>query len=118
MNNEEFDRVWRLLGSLFPAATAKKSHVDIAVWRRGLENYSMAAVADSVMEYARNNKYFPDLADITKGLQAEADEDDEDFDAVIINLAKMIARAKGIEPPDFETKDDALAWARGLEART
>ena len=68
MTNDEFEKIWRLLSSLFPSAAAKKSKVDIVVWRKGLEPYAMSEVSDRIMTYAQRNKYFPDLADITGNL--------------------------------------------------
>ena len=68
MNNGEFEKIWRLLVSLWPGAAAKKSKVDKAVWLKGLEPYAMTDVSDRIMTYAQHNKFFPDLADITGNL--------------------------------------------------
>ena len=68
MTQNEFDRVWRLFETLFPAAAKKKSENERAVWRVGLEPYGMQDVTDAVMNYARQSKFFPDLADITAPL--------------------------------------------------
>ena len=68
MTESEFDRVWRLFGTLFPAAAKKKSENEKAVWRVGLEPYEMHDVTESVMNYARQSKFVPDLADITAPL--------------------------------------------------
>ena len=68
MTQNEFNRVWRLFETLFPAAAKKKSENDRAVWRVGLEPYDLRDVTDAVMDYARQSKFFPDLADITAPL--------------------------------------------------
>ena len=116
MTNGEFEKVWRLLGSLWPAAAAKKSKVDIAVWRKGLSGYLMEDVSERVMEYAKENKYFPDLSDITAGLKTDDDETAEAEEAVIHN-AKLYARVRGIEIPQVKTAAEAMEWFHGLEVR-
>lgn len=116
MSGNEFDKIWRLLQTLWPNAAAKKSKNDIEVFRRGLAGYSMPEVADRIMEYARGNKYFPDLADITAGLKAAADETDE-IEAAIIHNAKLLARIKRIKAPDFANKAEAMEWFHGLEGK-
>ena len=68
MKPNEFDKVWRLLCELWPNQARERS---AKVWSVGLEPYSMAAVADQIMRYARKNKFFPDLADITASLPDE-----------------------------------------------
>lgn len=68
MTQNDFSRVWRLLETLFPAAARRKSENDIAVWRVGLEPYALQDVTNAVMDYARQSKFFPDLADITATL--------------------------------------------------
>jgi len=112
MTTDEFEKIWRLLSSLFPSAAAKKSKVDIAVWRKGLEPYAMSEVSDQILTYAQNNKYFPDMADITKHLLRKQ----TDAEKAIIHNAKLLAKIKGIEPPPFETSDDAMDWYHELEA--
>ena len=72
MTQNEFDRVWRLFEILFPAAAKKKSENERAVWRVGLEPYGMQDVTDAVMKYARQSKFFPDLADITASLPRQS----------------------------------------------
>lgn len=113
MENEEFEKIWRLLSSLFPNAAAKKSNVDKAVWRKGLSHYSMADVSDRVMEYARQKKYFPDLADITSGLKT-SEEQSAEIEAATIHNAKLLASILKIDAPDAATADEAMKWYRSL----
>lgn len=68
MTDTEFRKIWKLLYDLWPEVASKRN---AAVWRIGLEPYPMAAVGDRVLHYARRNKFFPDLADITAGLAEE-----------------------------------------------
>lgn len=116
MTNGEFEKVWRLLGSLWPAAAAKKSKVDIAVWRKGLSGYAMADVSERIMDYAKQNKYFPDLSDVTAGLKTE-DEEKEETMAATIHNAKVYARICGIRIPDVATAAEAMEWYHGLEVK-
>ncbi len=69
MTDVEFGKVWRLLSELWPEQSRRRS---ATVWRVGLQPYTMAAVAEQIMQYARCNKYWPDLADITATLQPES----------------------------------------------
>ena len=117
MTSNEFDKVWRLLGSLFPSAAAKKSQVDIAVWRRGLSVYGMEEVSDRIMDYAREHKFFPDLADVTAGLTVPTvNEGNEELEAAAIANAKVYAIVRGLRVPDFQTGREAYDWFRGQEA--
>lgn len=114
MTNDEFKKIWRLIGSLWPAATAKKTKVDIAVWRKGLSGYAMADVSERIMDYAKQNKFFPDLSDVTAGLKTEDEEKAETMAATIHN-AKVYARICGIRIPDVATAAEAMEWYHGLE---
>lgn len=116
MTEVEFDRVWRLLGTLFPAATAKKSKNDLAVWRRGLAGYVMTDVSDRIIEYAQQKKFFPDLADITNGLKREVVHED-DTDASLMHNARVYARVIGIKAPEFRDGADAWAWFERVSNR-
>ena len=111
MSNGEFEKVWRLLGSLFPGAAAKKGQVDKSVWRHALEPYSMQEITDRIMVYARQNKFFPDLADITAKLISVQ----FNAEAAIIGNARLYARIKGIEAPMFNSAEEAMTWYHGLE---
>ena len=54
----------------------------------------MAAAADAVMEYARREKFFPDMADICKGLPRE-EEPEPEIGANELNekhIAELLAR--------------------------
>lgn len=116
MTEGEFGRVWRLLGTLFPAATAKKSKNALAVWKRGLSAFAMDDISDRIMEYAQANKYFPDLADITKGLTPET-VSTEDVDASLIHNVRVYARVIGVKAPAFRDGADAWAWFERVSKR-
>ena len=115
MDSAEFSKIWTLMKRLWPAAAAKRSEQDVTIWRRGLADYDMGEVSDRIMAYAQREKYFPDLADITKGLRTVA-ENAEAAEAATIHTAKLLARIKGIEVPDVATAAEAMAWYRGLES--
>lgn len=117
MTNDEFQKIWRLLGSLWPAAAAKKTKVDIAVLRKGLISYAMADVSDRIMDYAKQNKFFPDLSDITAGLKTE-DEEKAETRAATIHNAKLLALIRKIDVPDFDSAAAAIEWFHSLEVRT
>ncbi len=113
MSSNEFEKVWRLLESLFPTAAAKKKPVDKTVWKHALEPYDMKDVTDRIMVYAKNNKFWPDLADITaKMLSVQFNPE-----AAIIRMARLLARIKGMDAPMLTTKDEAMEWYHGLEGK-
>ena len=68
MDQSEFGRIWTLFGELFPASPKLKSKNTRMVWEIGLAPYDLDSVTQAVMAYARKNKFFPDLADITAPL--------------------------------------------------
>jgi len=68
MNTEEFDKLWRLFASLFPAAVKKRGPNAKEVWERAMSPYSLDEATEATLKYARQNKFFPDVADITGGL--------------------------------------------------
>ncbi|MBO7669051.1 MAG: hypothetical protein J6S60_00545 [Oscillospiraceae bacterium] len=112
MSRDEFDKIWRMMATLWPNAAAKKTDRDKKVWAKIMGSYKMQDVTDAVMAYSKTNKFFPDVADITKNLLGYEPVDGE---AYIIRCTKLLAKIKGIEAPDFQTKDEALEWYRGLE---
>lgn len=68
MDAKEFGKVWTLMGELFPPSPKLKSKNSKLVWEIGLSPYDLQAVTNALMAYARKNKFFPDLADITGNL--------------------------------------------------
>ena len=115
MENGEFEKIWRLMGILWPNAAAKKSEVDKAVWRKALAGYTMQSVSDRIMAYAKGNKFFPDLADVTKGLNAIRVTASAAEAAVLHNI-RVYAKFKGVKAPEFDSAADAMAWFREMEA--
>ena len=68
MTTEEFGQYWTLMRNLFPAASRLNSENTKMVWAVALEPYTLDQVTNATMDYARKNKFFPDIADITGGL--------------------------------------------------
>ena len=99
MEGQEFDRIWRLLEALYPNTAAKKKDADKAVWRKGLSCYPMKDVAERIMSYARSNKYFPDMADITKGMIAAVGDDAFINNALV--YAKILGEDPGVDPREW-----------------
>ena len=72
MQTEEFEKIWTLYRTLFPASAAKvKSENVKMVWRVALAPFAMDDVVEASMNWARRNKFFPDIADITGSLAME-----------------------------------------------
>lgn len=70
MTTDEFGKFWTLMRELFSASSRLKSENTKLVWRIALEPYALDDVTSATMEYARKNKFFPDIADITAKLPA------------------------------------------------
>lgn len=66
MDRNDTDRLFLLLAQFWPN---KKVDSDMKLaWSLALEPYGYADVKAAAIDYARRNKYFPDLADLTGGL--------------------------------------------------
>lgn len=70
MDTAEFENLWTLMANLFPASPKLKKRNMKRVWEIAVNPYALGDVTDAVMHYARSNKFFPDVADITAGLPA------------------------------------------------
>lgn len=116
MIGAEFSRLWALFEELFPAAARKKSEKTKTVWRKAVEPYSLNDVTAAVIEYARKNNFFPDIADITRDLKP--DEQWTCFlrfgESPIAHNAKLLAKIKQVPIPCFETDAEYMRWARNL----
>lgn len=77
MNTKEFDKLWRLFASLFPAAVKKRGPNAKEVWERAMSPYSLDEATEATLKYARQNKFFPDVADIAGGLTPVEPEQEE-----------------------------------------
>ena len=110
MQDKEFDRVWNLLAGLWPLNIAKANR---RVWQVGLAPYSMADCTGAIMDYARRNKLFPDLADVTAQLLPETPTETELDDLDARHVRDVIARFGS-----WEAYLDKLAgWIEELEAK-
>ena len=76
MQAEEFEKIWTLYRTLFPAASARISSPNVKMtWQVALAPYAMDDVVDASMEWARRSKFFPDIADITSALTPLGEHD-------------------------------------------
>lgn len=114
MSRDEFEKIWRLLQTLWPNAAAKKGNNAKIIWQRALSAYDMTDVSDRIMSYAKGNKFFPDVADVTKGLQTER-ENAEEINAAILHNAKLLAKILHVDAPDVSTAAEAMDWFHRLE---
>ena len=110
MSRDEFEKIWRLMASLWPNAAAKKSDVDKTVWFKSLEPYDMKQITERIMSYSRTNKFFPDVADITRMMLSRYGS----YDDAIRKNVKAAARIAGVALPEFSTTEEARQWALNL----
>lgn len=103
MNRVEVNRLFALMHEFWPHAKVTKNRME--AWALGLEPYSYDDARDAVVAYARKNKFFPDLADVTAKLpqrkkltelerEALTDLMEED-DAVEQNEIRMVGVCEG-----------------------
>lgn len=110
MQEKEFDKIWNLLRGLWPANIGR---IDRRVWQLGLAPYGMDDCAAAIMEYARRNKLFPDLADVTAQLLPEAAPETRPDDLDARHMRDVIARFGS-----WDAYLDKLAgWIEELEAK-
>ena len=70
MNEADRKKIYTLLSKFYPTARQLQDRATLTAWGYVLENYPYDDVKAAVLEYAARNKYFPDLSDITGGLEA------------------------------------------------
>lgn len=70
MNEADRKKIYTLLSKFYPNARQLQDRATLTAWGYVLENYPYDDVKAAVLEYAARNKYFPDLSDITGGLEA------------------------------------------------
>lgn len=72
MNRCEVNKLFTLFSQFWPnkQVTAKMK----MAWEIALEPYSYAEVRAAAVAYARRNKFFPDVADITMGIAPQEEQ--------------------------------------------
>lgn len=66
MNRWDTDRLFTLLAQFYP--NGRVTETKKKAWALALEPYEYEAVKAAAVKYAAQNKYFPDLADLTGNL--------------------------------------------------
>ena len=74
MTAAELKMLQALLGGFFPTAPQLKNPLLWEAWRQALQTIPYEAVKSRAVEYALENKFFPDLADLTAGLRSEGEK--------------------------------------------
>ena len=110
MQEKEFDKIWNLLKGLWPANIGK---VNRRVWQIGLAPYRMDECSGAIMNYARRNKHFPDLADVTAGLLSE-EEPEQDEDEMNAKFTRDVIAKYGSWAA---YREKIAGWIRELEAK-
>lgn len=83
MDREERQRIYRLLHQYYPQAKQLKSAETLTAWGLILADYTYEDVKNSVLRYAAQNKFFPDVSDITAGLSpVKRDADKAPYEAL------------------------------------
>lgn len=76
MDRSEVEKLFTLFSQFWPnkQVTAKMK----LAWEIALEPYSYAYVRAAAVAYARRNKFFPDVADITMGIEPQEEQAQEE----------------------------------------
>lgn len=69
MERHETDKLFCFLEQFYP--NKRPTENQKLAWSCALEPYAYADVRAAAVAYVRENKFFPDLADLTKGLNRE-----------------------------------------------
>lgn len=72
MEKNEVGKLFTLLEQFYPNKQISE-HMKLA-WSIALESYKYGDVKAAAIAYARRNKFFPDLPDLTAGLEVNAGE--------------------------------------------
>ena len=67
MTAKEVKKLQALLGGFFPTAPQMKNPTLWEAWRQALREASYETIKARAIDYALENKFFPDLADLTAG---------------------------------------------------
>ena len=75
MTKGETAKLFLLLGQFYP--NKRPTTEQRLAWELALEPYAYEDVRAAAIAYARERKFFPDLADLTDGICVSSDEKDE-----------------------------------------
>lgn len=111
MEQADVNRLFELLRQLYPNARQVQANNGVLkqTWGLVLEPYEYRQIRAAAIDYARGNKFFPDVADLTMGLPAaqrersappvvHREEDVEKMAALAERLAAKYREA-GVQPP-------------------
>ena len=122
MNREERKKIYFLLSQFYENAKQLKSPEKLTAWGLVLQNYTYGDVKAKVLEYAAQNKYFPDISDITAGLTPVASEsgEDEPYEALeglsATAMSELLTRAAQNDAAFGGHCQIRKLWKRDLDA--
>lgn len=124
MTDEETQKLFTLLSQFYPNAKQLRSKDTLAAWRLALRAFPYDDVKSQVLRCAAREKFFPDLADLTAGLDCptEAQAPPRYTKRTIRNArallaygrkqAELLAKAERAgQPPDIAAVIDAACAA-------
>lgn len=121
MTKDDVAKLFTLFGELYPNKRVS-GNLRLA-WEYATEPYAYEDVRAAAIAYARENKYFPDVADITGGL-ASARNDSEEPERAARDRSWMRKYALPDNPdsPSRRARTHGTTWMQGKriegEART
>ena len=87
MDKGDMDRLWTLLSTVWSRAPQIGDQKLRQAWTLALEPFSYSQIRSAAAEYIRNNKFFPDICDITGLIRPEKTEPE-----VIVDSYKALER--------------------------
>lgn len=113
MTEAEFSRLWALFEELFAPSPKVKSAKVKTIWRKGTEPFSLPDVTAAVMDHARKNKFFPELSEITAGLEQDsAWKWRKNGLSPIANNARLLAKILCVPVPKCGDDTQYMQWFR------
>lgn len=121
MTKTEFDRLWGALSTFWPKA--RLSQRQKSAWWLALEPFPYQdGVRNNLMTYVRSGRgnYFPDIADLTRGLASEQADDLAWMDAYMDDtyVSNPVTRYASVHGGTIGDAEAALGitWAEAQEA--
>lgn len=108
MDNTETGKLFLLLAQLWPNKKIS-DHTKLA-WGLVLEPYRYADVRAAAIAYAAKHKYFPDVADLTAGLEPEEGQAEEDALRWMDRYITLRDNAPGLGRISRMARERGISW--------
>lgn len=117
MDRSEVEKLFTLFSQFWPnkQVTTKMK----LAWEIALEPYSYADVRAAAVAYARRNKFFPDVADITMGIEPQEEQPPEETLDTMERFAWMrdyVHKERKLGRISCYAREQGMTWQEAKEA--